>query len=87
VLFASLLEGISLNAAICVVPGHAFLAWETWDNYNEWRYLETTMIGSSDFEDAMKEGPRKAAYYDGAKKLTCLPVRDLRAQKGIVPIE
>ena len=29
VLFASLLEGISMSPAIVLVPGHAFLAWET----------------------------------------------------------
>jgi len=87
VLLASLLEGISLNPAICVVPGHAFLAWETWDNYDEWRYLETTMIGTNFFEDALKEGKRKADYYGGAKQLQLLRLRDLRAQKGILPME
>ena len=32
VLFASLVEGISMNPAIVIVPGHAFVAWETWCN-------------------------------------------------------
>jgi hypothetical protein len=87
VLFASLLEGISINAAICAVPGHAFLAWETWDGYDDWRYLETTMIGSSSFEDAVKEGKRQADDWERRKQLKRLPLRDLRAQKGIVPME
>jgi len=67
VLFASLVEGISLSPAIVVVPGHAFLAWETWRDQNgysnEWKYLETTMIGSSTFEEACASGERTAREY------------------------
>src|SRR5262249_29128158 len=45
VLFASLLEAASLNPAIIVVPGHAFLGWESWRRSDVWHYLETTLIG------------------------------------------
>lgn len=52
VLMASLLEGASLNPAIVLVSGHAFVAWETWSGSNQWQFLETTLMGTSTFEDA-----------------------------------
>src|SRR5262249_20707570 len=52
VLFASLLEGASLNPALVFVPGHAFVGWETGNGSGQWRYLETTMIGRAEFEAA-----------------------------------
>jgi hypothetical protein len=52
VLFASLLESASLHAAIVLIPGHAFVGWETWRGSDEWDYLETTMIDTHDFEAA-----------------------------------
>ena len=52
VLMASLLEAASLHAAIVLVPGHAFVGWETWPGTDEWDYLETTMIATHDFEAA-----------------------------------
>lgn len=86
VLFASLLESISLSPAICIVPGHAFLAWETWKDNEQWRHLETTMISTATFEEAMQMGARIAASYEDVKQFTRLPLRDLRA-KGIFPME
>jgi hypothetical protein len=53
VLFASLLEAISLNASIVVLSTHAFVGWQSWPN-GEWKYLETTMVGSSSFSEACK---------------------------------
>jgi len=86
VLFASLLEGASLNPAIVLIPGHAFVGWETWDGSDEWSFLETTMIGSHDFEAACRSGQKQ---YDEAKKrgrLTMHKLIELRA-RGIVPME
>lgn len=74
ILFASLLEGISLSPALVLVPGHAFVAWETWRRSNEWKYLETTMIGNRSFEDACRSGEQTAHSYleldEGAKGAT-----------------
>ncbi len=67
VLFASLLEGISMSPAIVLVPGHAFLAWETWRNNNEWKFVETTMIGSHTFEEACASAEKTAAKYKRAE--------------------
>ena len=60
VLMASLLEGFSLNPAIVVIPGHAFLGWETWPNSHVWRYLETTMIGTNNFQEACESAENLA---------------------------
>jgi hypothetical protein len=86
VLCASLLEAASMSPAICVIPGHAFVAWETWRNSSRWRYLETTMIGRSSFEEAVDSGTQKADLYRSQNKLTELPLRELRV-KGIFPME
>jgi hypothetical protein len=94
VLLASLLEGVSLSPAIVIVPGHAFLAWETWtDNTAKWRFIETTMIGSNTFEEAVTQGEANAATYktyaEGAKDpfaFRILPLRQLRAEYGITPM-
>ena len=64
VLMASLLEGASLNPAIVLVPGHAFLGWETWPGSGEFAYLETTMIGSAEFEAACVSGAKQYAKFD-----------------------
>lgn len=91
VLFASLLEAISLSPAIVLVPGHAFLAWETWRDRNgdsdEWRFLETTMIGSHTFEEACASAEKTAAQYKQQNKLIQWPLRRLRTEFGILPME
>lgn len=87
VLFASLLEGISMSPAIVLVPGHAFLAWETWEDSGKWRYLETTMIGSASFEQACDSATNTAKAYAATKQLTLLPLKKLRAELGILPME
>lgn len=86
-LYASLLEGCSINPAIVLIPGHAFLAWETWENNSEWKYLETTMTGNASFEDACQSAERTAEYYRGINNLRLLSVRDLRVLKSITPME
>lgn len=94
VLFASLLEGVSLSPAIVIVPGHAFMGWETWnDNTAAWKYIETTLIGSNTFEEACAQGEANAANYkayaDSTKNpfaFRVLPLRQLRTEFGITPM-
>lgn len=94
---ASLLEAISLNPAIVIIPGHAFVAWETWrrgsEASNEWRYLETTMISSHTFEEACQSADQLAARWSAKAKAEGKPamfkrlaLRELRA-KSITPLE
>jgi hypothetical protein len=94
-LFASLIEAISMSPAIILIPGHAFLAWETWgDGSGEWRYLETTMTGTHSFEEACASAERSAAQYkrlatatSNPFKFRLWPVRVLRSKHGITPME
>lgn len=87
VLFASLLEAASLNPAIVLIPGHAFLAWETWENSNKWRFLETTMIGTSTFEEACRSAENTAKIYSKSQQLKQYPLSKLRTQHGVMPME
>ena len=56
ILFAFLLECIGLNPVVVIVPGHAFIGWETWNNSGSFEYLETTMLGYYGFNDAYYYG-------------------------------
>jgi hypothetical protein len=94
VLLASLLEAISLSPALVIVPGHAFLAWETWENSGEWSYLETTMIATHTFEEAVASGEATARRYQELAQKTGQPLyfrrhalRELRGGRGITPLE
>jgi hypothetical protein len=95
VLFASLLEGISLNPAIVVLPKHVIIGWETGNQSGEWRYLESTKLGTHSFEEAVKFGETLAKGYAAQRKATNNPawfrqwsLRDVRTQKPqITPME
>jgi hypothetical protein len=94
VLMGSVLEAASLNPALVLVPGHAFLAWETEVGSGEWDWLETTMIGSHDFEAAHQSGRATAQLYQTLAEKTgskdsfrLLPLPRLRAEFGITPME
>jgi hypothetical protein len=94
VLMASVLEAASLNPGLVLVPGHAFLAWETEVGSGEWDYLETTMIGSHDFDGARDAGRATAKLYQTLAEKTgskdsfrLLPLPQLRAEFGITPME
>lgn len=63
VLFASLLELASLEPLLVIVPGHAFVGWRIWRGLNQYEFLETTMIGASDFASAQRVGQQE---YDEA---------------------
>jgi hypothetical protein len=91
VLLASLLEAISLNPAIVIVPGHAFVAWETGRNSQVWKYLETTMVSTHSFDEACAQAELTAAAWKatevaGQPTLTLWSMRELRAQ-NITPLE
>jgi hypothetical protein len=94
VLVASLLEGMSLNPAIVLVPGHALVSWETWPDSGEWRYLETTMIGSHPYDAARRLGDQLAQAYEQKSREAQDPLlfrrwslRELRVTHRITPME
>lgn len=81
VLFASLLEAASLHPAIVSVPGHAFLAWERIRDSDQWQYLDTTLLGTGDFDAAVAEGARLARKFEAANTLDRYSLRKLRQQE------
>ncbi len=88
VLFASLIEGASLSPALLLIPGHALVGWESDDGAGDWQFLETTMVGSADFDAACRSGQRQ---YEEACEFAPEDVRlhrvaDLRA-RGVWPME
>jgi hypothetical protein len=95
VLMASVLEAASLNPGLALVPGHAFLAWETAEGSGQWDYVETTMIGSHDFAAAQASARATATHYqalrqangDDPYQFQCLSLAELRAGLGISPME
>ena len=60
ILFAALLEKLGLEPLMVRVPGHIFVGWKPSDAdeapAGTLYFLETTMVGSASFEDAMKMG-------------------------------
>jgi hypothetical protein len=97
-LMASVLEFASLHAGLVLVPGHAFLAWESTreggDPEARWDYLETTMIGSSDFEAANARGRQLAVHYRKqaarpgmSHHFYLLSLLEARSRLGIYPME
>ncbi|HEV8545193.1 MAG TPA: hypothetical protein VGQ64_02770 [Candidatus Limnocylindrales bacterium] len=89
VLFASLLEAMTLNAAIVTLPGHAIVAWETEKGADTWDYVDTVLIHNAEFGDANQRG---RAHATPVEKLFAIPtskynrwsIRGLRAM-GITP--
>jgi hypothetical protein len=84
VLMASLLEAASLSPALVLVPGHAFVGWETWGGKGDWQFLETTLIGTKDFAAARASGQRQ--YEKWKERALVHPVAELR-EKQIWPME
>jgi len=57
-LYASAAEALDLESAIILVPGHAYVAVRT-DNINaNYYFIETTLIGFTDFNTAVDEGAK-----------------------------
>ncbi|MGB8646998.1 MAG: SIR2 family protein [Anaerolineae bacterium] len=52
VLYASLLELACIEPLIVLVPGHAFVGWRTLPGADTYEFVETTMISTSEFEEA-----------------------------------
>jgi len=94
VLMASVLEAASLDAGIVLVPGHAFLAFATGPGGDAWEFVETTMLGTHDFDDAHARAGAEAAQYQALAKTSgdasafrLLPISMLRTAFGILPME
>lgn len=97
ILMASLLESASISPALVLVPGYAFLGWQTSET-GTWDYLDTACLGSRSFEDARAMGRLLAEQYQDQQKIyhelgevtrwffKRLPIASLR-QQYIFPME
>ncbi len=84
VLLASLLEAATLRPAIVMMPGHALLGWECCEGAGRMKYLETTMIGTTSFEEACRSGQQQVTLH--GSKVKVYEVSRLRSE-GIWPME
>jgi len=73
-----------MNPAIAIIPGHAFAAWETWENSGKWKFLETTMIGTHTFEEACASGEKTAEQYGKIGRLKLRLISGLRTLYGMM---
>ncbi len=55
-LYASAVEAMDLESNIVLVPGHAYLAVRTDQENASYYFIETTLIGQSDFDEALAYG-------------------------------
>lgn len=86
VLFASLLEAISLKPALVYVPGHALVAWQDDGVSDKWTVLDTTKMDRADFARACDWGRLTDTKYKGTQEYKFLPLHESR-QQGITPLE
>ena len=90
ILFASAAEALDLEAAIILVPGHAYVAVRTDQVNANYYFVETTMIGQATFAEAVDRGAQEFAEAlpdldDQAEGYGWVKIWDARA-KGILPL-
>jgi len=92
VLYAAALESMDMHPYIVITPSHAFLCYETKpDDPNSITGLETTLTGSSSFEDATEVGEQELAEENAngniaSGKSKILSIQELRSS-GILPMK
>jgi AcrR family transcriptional regulator len=94
VLFAALLEALTLNPALVVLPSHVIVAWESKPASDQWQYLDTTKLDTRNFAQAVKFGSglakameSKALETGDPEWFRRWPLRELRGTYGIYPTE
>ena len=83
-----LLVSLRRFPAIVLVPGHAFVGWEVWRGADEWQFLETTMIGTDEFDAAQSSAQRQYDQFGKFNKdrIKLHSLAELRARE-IWPME
>jgi hypothetical protein len=84
VLMASALEAIDIEPMIVLVPGHAFLGWRENSGSNAMEFVETTMIGSSTFDEALQYASDEFNKYSAAGTAKLVDIKKARAL-GLLP--
>jgi hypothetical protein len=94
VLMASMLEAASLAPAIVLVPGHAFLAWRTAPDADDWRYLDTIYLATHTYVAARDHAKSLADEYQALSAEAKAPqlfrrhaIDELRRDLSVLPME
>lgn len=89
-LYASAVEAMDLECSIVLIPGHAYLAVRTDQENANYYFVETTLIGQADFEDALacgssnwgNDGPKIDAKEENYGWVNISDARE----RGILPV-
>jgi hypothetical protein len=89
-LFASATEALHLETALLRIPGHVFMAVRKDQENAKYYVIETTMIGKTDFADAVSKGSEEfydalSHIQDGEQYYDWVTISDAR-EKGILPL-
>jgi hypothetical protein len=89
-LYASVVEALDMQAALVIVPGHAYVAVRVDDTNDNYYFVETTMIGQATFDTALKYGLSEwtkdsTGVHNGDQDYGWIDVAKARAD-GITPI-
>jgi len=84
VLFASCFEAIGFEPIIVLVPGHAFVGVRSWSDSDRYFFIETTMVGSYDFNQSMEEALHEFKQYSSPDK-RIINIKKAR-EEGIKPL-
>ena len=83
-LYAAVLEHVSLRPVIIVVPGHAWVGIETTAGNNEYYFIESTMLENTP-EEALEIGQKEWEMYSETGDYELINVIEMRSE-GLMPI-
>ena len=89
-LYASVAEALGMDAAMILIPGHAYVAIRVDDTDQNYYFIETTMIGQATFDEAGQVRPgrmeRRPGHVAGRRAGLRLGGRRDGRKDGITPI-
>ena len=83
VLFASCFEAIGFEPIVALVPGHAFVGVRTWADSDRYFFIETTMVNSFNFDDALSKAREEFERY--SNEIRMIDIKKAR-KLGIKPL-
>jgi len=85
VLFASAFEALGMRPVIVIIPQHTFVGVETYQNSSRYIFIETTLVGSGSFEEAVNEGSDEYNEYKNSSQTIVIDITEYRA--NITPFQ
>lgn len=80
VLFASAFESLGMNPVLLILPAHMFVGVETYPKSGHYVFIETTIVGTSSFEDAVVQGNEKFNEFQSTDNLSVIDVTSIRSE-------